>query len=268
MRKILLLTALVFTFGIVNANPPGKKKKGKKKQEQWLDFGLRLGPNATALFNSISYFDKGMKQSFPFGYNGGAKLGYNFSDAFAFTGECHYAAFSQKVTSKPADWNYKVSMSFMEIPALFRVRNPKKWKYFEFGVKYSKVLDAKSSFSSGSLYTAESYNGLNFKDKVKQESFAAVIGWGTDLFGTKGMSISSGFRIAYGFTDMTNESKANGQNFPYPLFKGDLNNTKQTSYSPTNMVTIGFVINIDYDLGSFISSSCGRNHKFVLFKHS
>jgi hypothetical protein len=89
---------------------------------------------------------------------------------------------------------------------------------------------------------------------------AIVFGWGTAIWGNGGLLTSLGIRLTYGLDDIISE--AGGRGMDYYMSDG----TKK-SYQKTNTATVSLHMNIDFDLGWFMSSSCGRTHKFVLFNH-
>jgi len=268
MKKIITIILLLSITGAY-ALSPTKKRRGN---EQWLDMGLRGNIGAMGLLNQNAISDSRLKYQFPLGYSGGAKLGYNYNNV-SLCVEGLYTSFNQKIKGKTEldsgvtyQFQKQFQLTYIDMPILIRIKNEEKWKYFEFGVKVGFLKSAKSILTS-SENPSGNEGSFDIKSTLPSNNIAAVIGWGSDLLGTKGMLISMGLRLSYGFTDLMAANKGTNQNFPFPLYNGDLSNTSKTAYKMTNIVSVGIQLNIEYDLGTFMSSSCKRSHKFVLFKH-
>ena len=76
-----------------------------------------------------------------------------------------------------------------------------------------------------------------------------------------GSNWSIGFRLTYGLTDIISKTGGKGNDyFPY-------SGAGPVSYKKTNIATFGVCLSGDFDLGSFMSASCNRAHKFVFFKN-
>ena len=102
------------------------------------------------------------------------------------------------------------------------------------------------------------------KNNFGSSNTSLLLGWGTNLMGNGGLMLSLGIRLSYGLSDIVSDLGGKGKSY-YPLADGI--NAKAQGYAATNTAYVGIHLSLDFDLGYFVSSSCGRKHKFSLFGH-
>lgn len=237
------------------------------KNDKWLDCGLRGSFNNTWLINPNVFKDKTMKYDISFGFTAGAKLGFNFSEVVALTAEYDYSTFNQKYMSSTAtQWNRQVKLAYAEIPLLLRITSG--FSYFEVGPKMSLLQSATDTYSAAtpSVFTPD-YSGVDISKNLNSSSFGVVLGWGSILWGTGGLTISTGLRLSYMFTDIVNENGGKGKDYTYMEGSGATTTPVNLPYAATSPASVGVMINFDYDLGYIVTSSCKRSRKFVFFNH-
>jgi len=242
------------------------------KNEQWIDIGFRISPTSSWLLNGNMMKDKNIKYVPSFGFFGGAKIGFNFSEVVAINVEGIFEKFNQRFTSRmdSISWDKKTQLTYIDIPVILRFTNG--WKYYEIGVNLQSLKKAKGTFSSEqTIPDINSYSGFTTPtpDQFNKTNTSIILGWGSALWGVGGLVISTGIRLSYGLTDNTGENYID-RDYPNPEYPGyvpDLSNPTGKSYKKTNNVSAAFMFSFDYDLGYFMSSSCRRKHAFVLFTH-
>ena len=252
--SIAALLSLPGFSGEFSLLPPAPKKGG----QQWIVIGLRGSINNTWLMNSNVMNDKGIKMKPSFGGGGGIMLGIHLSELIAIEPECVFTLINQKYASKidSSAWTSKTSLAYLEFPILLRF-DFETFKYLELGVKFASLKTAKDDFSSSTF----NYSATDDIKNYEKGNTSLIFGWGTGLWGNGGLMVNFGIRATYGLSDIV--SLAGGKDDPYWSY----GETAAKGYKPTNTATIGFQFNVDFDLGWFMSSSCGRSHKFVLFGH-
>jgi hypothetical protein len=243
----------------------------KGQNEQWIDVGLRIAPASTWMINGNMMQDKNISYKASFGFLGGAKLGFNFSEVVAINIEGLYDRFNQRFTSKmdSVSWNKKTQLTYIDIPVILRFTNG--WKYYEIGVSFQTLSSVTGKFSSDNAIINN--NNIAYttftKDQFNKSNTSIIFGWGSAIWGAGGMVFTTGLRFSYGLTDVTgaNDKDVSYPSPQYPGFKPDPANPDGLPYKMTKNVSAALMINMEYDLGYFMSSSCRRKHAFVLFSH-
>jgi hypothetical protein len=257
------LSAIIFFFSVVAPAYATRAiaHKHKKGSQQWIVIGARGTFNNTWLLNSNLMNDKGSKYKASFGGGGGIMLGIHLSEVVAIEVEAGYGLINQKVASNidSLPWKSRTSLGYLEFPILlhFDFQN---FKYLEIGVKIGSLNSAKLDYSNDK-YSALNVSGEDVKKDYAAGNTSLVFGWGTGLWGNGGLLVNFGIRATYGFSDIISDVGGKGADY-YPS-----DGSAKTGYKPTNTATIGFHLSMDFDLGWFMTSSCGRSHKFVLFGH-
>ncbi len=235
------------------------------KNETWIDCGLRGAFNSTWLINTNVINDKYLKYDFSFGYSAGGKIGLNFSEYIATGVEVLYSSYSQKYTGALTGLNFTKEINYqaIDVPVLFKYTND--FSYLEVGPQFSFLQHAQLKYN-GTVdpalnATEDLINDLNLTN------IGLSFGWGSILWATGGLSISTGLRLNYFFTDLLNEQGGKGQSYPYPLLAGYPATEAGKPYKSTHAASVGFMISLDYDLGYIVSSSCKRSRKFIFFGH-
>lgn len=268
-----LITVLLFAFTINSiiannilastGNEVPHFPKGKSKSnEQWVTIGLRGTVNSTWLINPNLLKDRGVAYQASWGYDGGIMIGYHFTTIAAINIEAMYASYSQKIKSAVDSnkWNNKSTLTYLEFPILLHF-DFEDFKYLEFGVKLAMLQTAKGSYT-GEKTPLGNYSNQNIIPNYSKKNTAIVLGWGSGIWGSGGLLLSAGLRLSYGLSDIISTVGGKGQE--YQTYSSP---QEKKSYKKTNTATIGFHLNLDFDLGQIFSSSCGRNSKFFLFEH-
>lgn len=254
MKSRLLIITLVF----VSLQTFAGSKGG---ENMWFTIGARGTVNGPFLINKNEYHDKGIKHNFAIGGAGGAMIGFHFNEWGSINVEGLYSYYSRKLISgvDSMKWNHSTGLTYLEIPILFRAE----WnfKYVEGGVLIGSLLGATASYSNDK-YPAGNYDGKDIKDNFSKSNTALVFGWGTNMMGDGGLMLSLGVRMTYGIADIVSDLGGKGK--PYSPADGS---ATKPGYLPTNTATVGIHLSLDFDLGYFVSSNCGRKHKFSLFGH-
>ncbi|HEY4482357.1 MAG TPA: outer membrane beta-barrel protein, partial [Candidatus Brocadiaceae bacterium] len=208
------------------------------------------------MLNKNQMKDKNLRYLASFGGTGGIMIGLHLSTVVAINGELMYAAYSQKFRSgvDSIDWTSNTNLSYLEVPVLLHF-DMNDFRFLELGVKFCMLQSARERFNSDVI----DMDDKAAKPNYEKNNTALVFGWGTGVWGNGGLLVSGGLRLTYGLSDLVSELGGKGQNY--------LGSEGLKSYQKTNTATVGFHINMDFDLGWFSKSSCGRNYKFTLFSH-
>jgi hypothetical protein len=254
-KALIILFAAALALPVFATNPKYLRKKGS---QQWIVLGARANVANTWLLNKNMMNDKSLKYKPSFGGSGGIMLGLHLTEVFAIEGECLYSVYNQKLASNDSiSWTSKTSLAYIEIPVMLRF-DFENFKYLELGVKFGILNSAKYSASFPDFPQGDVTN--EDVKKAYDKNTSIVFGWGTGVWGNGGLLISMGVRLGYGISDIISDEGGRGDDY----YLGD--GTKK-SYQKTNTASAALHLNIDFDLGWFVSSNCGRNHKFVLFGH-
>ena len=101
--------------------------------------------------------------------------------------------------------------------------------------------------------------------QIIPQYYAAVFGFGANMIGTEGLSLLMGFRFTYGVNDLISKEGGKSQNRYYPMNDSQYT-TDYKSYKATNPLTVRFIVELNFDLGFFAKSKCGKGRKkFVTF---
>jgi hypothetical protein len=233
------------------------------KNDKWVDCGLRGSFNSTWLWNSNVFNSKMIRYDFSFGYSAGAKLGFNFSESIAIGVEGLFSQYSQKYYSNSSTYNWKkeTQITTIDVPVLFKYTND--YSFVEIGPQFSFMQNATETLSSDPAAIYD-YQKADVISMFNPSNIGVAFGWGSILWATGGMSIATGLRINYFFTDLVKDKGAQGNN--YPAIPGYPTQTAQ-DYKSTNLSSVGIMLYIDYDLGYMVTSTCKRSRKFVFFNH-
>jgi hypothetical protein len=247
MKKLLIIPAFLLIFISSHA-------------QQWVDIGAKGMFNSTWILNSNINNDKYAAYDLSFGYGGGLKLGFNFNESAEITLDAIYSTVNQKYISNGSDnkWSREVNLSYLDLPLLFK--SNKEGTYIEIGPQFSVLMGAKDKLAFENADAIRDYNRNPADQYYEKKNIAAVFGFGSYLFGTENLYVCFGMRATYGFLDII--SKEGGKDLEYTSLTPD-NNASPKSYRGTNNLTIGFVLELNYDLGYLVSASCGKRR--VLF---
>ena len=239
---------------------------GRKENQHWITAGVRGTFNSTWLLDKNMQHDKGLKYVPSWGYAGGIMLGFHMNEIVAIDVEGMYAVYSQRYKDGEKDslhWTARTDLKHIEIPILLRF-DFENYKYLEFGVRIGILNKASQSYTPENFptITNEGKDPLTGDSYFEKKNMGLVFGWGGGIWGNGGLLLSGGLRFTYGLSDIISDAGGKGTQY-HPMDTS----TAIQDYTPTHTATIGFHLIADFDIGWFITSSCGRNHKFMMFSH-
>lgn len=260
MKKFLFISLIISSLSVAAGEDIfSRSLKGHSSSGgTYIVIGARGGPQATWLFNKNMIDDDAIKYKFSGGGYGGLMLGLHLTEMVAINGECLISSYSRKIASNidTISWTSKVNLTYLEFPVLLHL-DFEGFKYMELGVKFGNLKSARVTIDPDPT----GFSGDRKQDYSKSNT-ALVFGWGTGLWGSGGLLLSTGVRITYGLGDIISDEGGRGDQY---VTITDPSNPK--SYQKTNIITAAFHLSLDFDLGWMMKSSCGRNYKFVLFQH-
>jgi hypothetical protein len=118
--------------------------------------------------------------------------------------------------------------------------------YFEIGPQFGFLSTVEEDFEPT---TGIGYEGLDTKDIYNSTNIAAIIGFGVDIDVTEKIFITTGIRLGYGITDITEE------NAVYTYLRGPSGWAQREDsfgaldYSATNRVFGGLNLGVSYKFG-------------------
>ncbi|MBI2968534.1 MAG: hypothetical protein HYY40_12090 [Bacteroidetes bacterium] len=223
--------------------------------QQFFDGGIKNNIGTTVLVNEnvLSDVDK-YKTRISLANATGLKLGFNFNESVQIVGEGYYGFFRQKFTIEDngeTKWDKEISCMQIQVPILFRY-NKDNGSYLEFGPQYTINNRIRETNSAQAEIDASTYYDKNY--------WAAIFSFGSYLMGWDNFGIASGIRLTYSFNDFISGQggTANPDIFSY----------KAANYKPykfTTPLSIGFVLELNYDLGFMAKSPCTGRRSFLFF---
>lgn len=195
MKKLFFAIVLIATAFTVNA--------------QQFNIGLGGGVYSTWLVNK-NVSDQGPELDFAstFGGQVGLSLQYYFKDNLGITTGLLFTGHNQKYTGDLGNnesFEAKVKLRYLDVPFLLRMGGGAKGAYFEFGPQFSFLMSAKESYTSTPADADFDYADKNIKENLKSSVIAGVLGFGVDIDASENVTITTGLRLGYGFTDVTKE---------------------------------------------------------------
>ena len=247
MKKLLIIPAFLLILTSSQA-------------QSWIDIGAKGMFNSTWVLNGNVNNDKYAAYEMSFGYGGGGKIGFNFNESAEITLDVLYSTVNQKYMSNGLEnkWTKEINLSYLDLPLLFK--SNKEGTYIEIGPQFSILMGAKDKFGFENADAIRDYNRNPADQYYEKKNVAAVFGFGSYLFGTENLYVCFGMRATYGFLDII--SKEGGKGSEYTSIT-PANDGTPKSYRATNNLTVGFVLELNYDLGYLVSASCGKRR--VLF---
>ncbi len=178
-------------------------------QAQSFRLGVSGGVNSTWLMNK-NVFDAndGLDIATSFGGRFGIDAIYSFNDKVGISvGFNFLSTHNQKYTGEqgPADYDLTTKLRYLDIPILFRLTSSG-GTYFELGPQIGILGTAKESFeSSNSNVFGPDYDDINVKSGFNSTNIAVILGFGVDIDVTEKIYITTGLRLGYGISDVTEE---------------------------------------------------------------
>lgn len=192
MKKIFLVLALI--------------AYGYTSNAQGFNIGLGGGIYSTWLVNK-NVSDQGDELDFAVTFGGqlGVNGSYYFSDKMGVGFGLLFSGHNQKYTGEfgPDDsYEAKVKLRYLDVPLMIRFGGGSGGAYFEMGPQFGFLMSAKEQFESTPASTSD-YEDKNIKDNLKSMNIAGVIGFGVDIDASENVSVTTGLRLGWGFTDVT-----------------------------------------------------------------
>ncbi|MBK5285937.1 MAG: hypothetical protein JJE25_11105 [Bacteroidia bacterium] len=199
--------------------------------------------NGTWLLNdNVNFGLAKADKEFTFGMQGGAYLRYYFNEATYYSNtnvslaiELMFNNYGQKYKGNYSDgtsgysFTSKVSVSSLDIPIMVHIRG-QAGLYGEFGVSFGMINGVKMDYSQDPSDTIFSnFSGKSVDESFSKNNFSGIFGFGIDSELSETLLMTTGFRLTYGFTDLTEPQKNN-----YP------------DYMATHSASIGFVLGFAY----------------------
>lgn len=175
--------------------------------------GVRIGVkgafNSTWLFNkNVSDVGPSLDYESSFGSSFGAQAVFMFAETYGMSAEVLFSSHNQKYVgyynkNEANSFTVENRISYLDIPLLFRVSSPK-GPYFEIGPQVSFLMGAKETYDEA-LFATNDYSDRDFKDNFNGFGFAGILGFGVDIKISEKITLNTGLRFGYAFTDATTE---------------------------------------------------------------
>jgi hypothetical protein len=213
----------------------------------WFDGGLKAQYGAAGFYNAAIGKSDRLDYTISKGYSLGAKLGINRGynglaiDVMRNSAKQEFQDLQNNGAIKSVDWKS------WDIYALFR--NAANMGYFEIGPKVSLISNASDN--------VEPISSGNYKDRYNTNVFAGVLGFGANVIGNEDrFSGILGLRFEYAFTDFTKDA-ASAPFGSYGVYTD--------GYKSSNIAFAGIVFELNWGLGFYGKSQCGKRPKFIMF---
>lgn len=220
--------------------------------QPWFDVGLKGGIGTSFMYNQKIFDDQEVIHKFKPGYNFGAKLGFNFIQEHQITFDVLKSSLVQGFEySTPENPKLNREFSFDAIDMLLMYRSNRGGTYFEVGPQWTTISNASYSDEGEDMIQP-----LTASEILNKSNFGMAVGFGGYIFGTDNFGVSTGFRLSYMFNDLATDE---GRNINFPILK-----TSENSKATHNLSAM-FVVEVNYDFGYLVSSSCGQRKKLFVF---
>lgn len=212
----------------------------------WLDAGLKISGGTGLLMNTQVLEDRGITTEFGSTYGVGGKFGFNFGEFHAITIDAMYSSAAQ--TNRFRDESIdskKISFNAIDLYGLYRYN--RNLNYVELGVKYSlyqrffQTVDGSSSMLVDELYSPN--------------MLSPVLGFGYYMFNADAFTANLGFRISYGINDLLSDQGQATAAYYSPV--------EYTAYSSTHPAFVELVLELNFGLGQYAKSVCGKRASFM-----
>lgn len=174
---------------------------------QGFNIGMGGGIYSTWLVNK-NVSDQGDFLDFAVTFGGqiGVNGSYYFSDKMGVGFGFFFTGHNQKYTGDlgpEASYEAKTKLRYLDVPIMIRFGGGKGGAYFEMGPQFGFLMSAKEQIEFTPSEPTIEYKDENVKDNLSGTNIAAVIGFGVDIDASESISVTTGLRLGYGFTDVT-----------------------------------------------------------------
>ncbi len=214
----------------------------------WLDAGLKVSAGAGLLYNNNLINDRNITPIFASTYGIGGKFGFNFGEFHAITIDAMYSLSAQRNELKSDNIDLvNKRIAYNSADFYFMYRYNRNLNYVELGAKYG-------------LYQrfTQTLNGANTEivdDQFVDNMISPVLGFGYYMFNADAFTANLGFRLSYGLYDILNATGVENDFYIAPLTYDD--------YAPTNPAFIEVVLELNFGLGQYAKSVCGKRASFM-----
>jgi len=204
----------------------------------WIDVSARGGWGPTLLINKNVFQDTDLTHKFSSGNTFGGRLGLNFGDEHSINFDISTVKFNQEFTSELI--TAPTTMSFSSTDFAFLYKRLLEGRYMEIGPLFSRI------------------NSPN----IQEQNFGAILGFGRALIGNNRFSLNLGVRFRYIFTDILStgvipETGESAEQFHFQR--------TYESHESTTPLSANIVLDVEWAVGVFRTSSCYGKRKFVSF---
>lgn len=215
----------------------------------WLDAGIKVSAGSGMLYNNNLINDRNIDPSFASIYGIGGKFGFNFGQYHALTIDGMYSRIGQEnnirlesggqVTSRRLGWN--------SADLFLMYRYNRNLNYVELGAKYSLYQQRLESINGG--------NSVDVNSTYVDNMISPVLGFGYYMFNADAFTANLGFRLSYGIYDLLTATGIETQAFTAPRV--------YENYASTNPAFIELVLELNFGLGQYAKSVCGKRASFM-----
>ncbi len=252
-KSAILIIILLFTSVIYSQ----KRSKKRGTVVKWLSVEVKGGYGISMLMNKDAMTDNNVTMDFVSpAYSYGGRFAITYGNALSISFEMLSSKFNQNYEINDGTNAYIKTQEFKSIDYLALIRYTSEYGfYFEAGPKFSNLKYA-------SVKNSETLNFLNqdnYIENFNEKYNSITAGMGFAIFRTDRLNVNLGLRGSYGFSDIVKV-----QSF-YALNDGVYKPEITSAVSPTNPLSVKFMLGINYFFGFWGDASCGRG-RMILFQ--
>lgn len=238
------IKSLVFVFALTMISFSGLKAQ---KIYFWLDAGVKMSGGSGMLYNNNLINDRSIDPAFASIYGFGGKFGFNFGQYHAITVDAMYSLVGQ--TNNLVDDGVPLNIrrvSFNSVDLFGMYRYNRNLNYVELGAKYS-IYQRMLQTSNGNTVDAD--------ELYVDNMLSPVLGFGYYVLNADAFTANLGFRLSYGINDMLSSQGKQTAAFTSPV--------EYDAYAPTNPAFFELVLELNFGLGQYAKSVCGKRASFM-----
>src|SRR5437762_668523 len=214
MKKFILLNFSILIFNFIS-------------HAQVFIIGGKGLLNYTMLMqdNPVIYGNK-LDKVFTLGTQGGIDFRFYFNKGTYYSStnislavEALYGSFGQKYQANYSDsaTDYsiasKISMSSLEVPVMVHIRG-QAGLYAEAGVSFGMINGVKTDYSRSPTDAMHpDFSNVTVDSLFAKNNLSGIFGFGIDSELNDHLNLTIGFRLTYGFTDLTEPQKINSADY-------------------------------------------------------
>jgi len=247
MKKITILILLLLFTSVIYSQKRSKKRGSVVK---WLSLELKGGYGNSILLNTAPILDENVTVDFiNTAYSYGGRFGITYGNNLSLSLEALSSAFSQNYDINDETNVYLKTQEFKSLDILALIRYTSDYGfYFEAGPKFSTLKSASVKNSEIFNFTNEN----NYIDNFSEKYTSIAAGMGFAIFRTDRLNVNLGLRGSYAITDFIKNADF------YALNDGVYRPDISSGTTPTNHLSVKFMLGINYFFGFWGDASCGR----------